>query len=123
MGIPVKIKVAAVILLAAIIPACKKMELEKKQYYSGDESKTSEKAGEKPPVTPHIETLLSIQEAFISVAEKVTPSVVNISTVQHISGGRRPPFEVDPFSGISLVIFLGRFQLLRGRVRALVPGL
>lgn len=99
MDIPVKIRLAAVILLAAIIPACKNVEqLEKKQYYSGDESKTSEKAQEKLVTTPHLETLLSIQEAFISVAEKVTPSVVNISTVQHISGGRgRPPFEVDPF--------------------------
>src|SRR4030066_719529 len=99
MDIPVKIRFAAVILLAAIIPACKNVEqLEKKQYYSGDKSKTSEKAQEKPVTTPHLETLLSIQEAFISVAEKVTPSVVNISTVQHISGGRgRPPFEVDPF--------------------------
>lgn len=93
-----KIRFAAVVLLAVIIPACTNVELEKKPYYSGDESKTTEKAQEKPVTTPHLETLMSIQEAFISVAEKVTPSVVNISTVQHISGGRgRIPFEVDPF--------------------------
>lgn len=98
MDIHVKIKVAAIIMLVAILPACQKVEVEKKPYYSSEEPKGSEKAKEKPVTTPHLETLLSTQEAFMSVAERVTPSVVNISTVQHIAGGKgRLPFEVDPF--------------------------
>jgi Do/DeqQ family serine protease len=78
-------------LLILGISACQRIEVEKKPYYVAEGEKR-----EAP--TPHLETLLSTQEAFMSVAEKVTPSVVNISTVQRIPGGvRRFPFEIDPF--------------------------
>lgn len=85
------------VLLLLVCTGCQKAETEKKPYY--EEPKASEKLQEKGgSQIPHLETLLSTQEAFMSVAEKVTPSVVNISTVQHIPGGRgRFPFEVDPF--------------------------
>lgn len=85
------------ILLFVVCIGCQKAGTEKKTYY--EEPKASEKVQEKSgSQIPHLETLVSTQEAFMSVAEKVTPSVVNISTVQHVSGGRgRFPFEVDPF--------------------------
>lgn len=82
------------LILVLFISACGEFEAEKKPYYTAEPK--AEKKAEAP--IPHLETLLSTQEAFMSVAEKVTPAVVNISTVQRLPGGRgRFPFEIDPF--------------------------
>lgn len=90
-----RLKTAVLISMVLILCACRKVEVEKKPYFTAEEPKAENKI--EAPI-PHLETLLSTQEAFMSVAEKVTPSVVNISTVQHLRGGRgRLPFEVDPF--------------------------
>lgn len=90
-----RFKICALILVMLVLSACKKFEVEKRPYYTAEEPK-AEKKVEKP--IPHLETLLSTQEAFMSVAEKATPAVVNISTVQHLPRGRgRLPFEIDPF--------------------------
>lgn len=89
------LETAVIILLITALSACQKFETEKKPYYTAEEPKAEKKA--EAPI-PHLETLLSTQEAFMSVADKMTPAVVNISTVQHLAGGRgRFPFEVDPF--------------------------
>lgn len=46
-------------------------------------------------------SLLALQDAFVGVAEKVRPAVVNIGTVQHTRGRKRSPgfepFGDDPF--------------------------
>jgi serine protease Do/serine protease DegQ len=49
---------------------------------------------EPPPVSP-VATADALQAAFVSVAEKVQPSVVNIGTIQ-VSRGRRPPAVPGP---------------------------
>ncbi len=42
---------------------------------------------------PSVETLQAIQEAFVEVAERVKPSVVNINTTQKARPSRRPPLD------------------------------
>ncbi|MGH7406918.1 MAG: hypothetical protein ACREKF_02775, partial [Candidatus Methylomirabilales bacterium] len=45
---------------------------------------------------PSMETLQAIQGAFVEVAERVKPSVVNINTTQKARPPRRPQLEPSP---------------------------
>jgi len=54
---------------------------------------------------PSVETLQAIQEAFVEVADRVKPSVVNINTTQKVRPPRRP--QLDPLPRGPLRDFFG----------------
>jgi serine protease Do len=77
-----------------------------------------------PPAPPPVRTADALQEAFVSVAERVRPTVVHLGTVQ-VARSRVPPImpgpSDDPFFKDFFDQFFGRNQGSRGEFRT--PGL